>query len=242
MQSLIKSNNQGESRLFIDYPDFLKMSDSELSTSVDAENFKMNIKNIRSKIDVVIQYEIAPGKYKSIPVSAKSVAEQHVKLVDSTNLYNILLFSKNYNFIKHYLNVITWSDDGGRASDNQIIQANRLVRGLIMQLAAQGFDINNPAELLIVHDINQKRIKVYNLKALIYLIQQQIQNGNQKYDNLIQGFYGDEYTIKQSFEDTVQNRLRVVFNEIRRKQLSAFIYGSQLQDYLNLLKKSSLTT
>lgn len=235
MKSLVKANNLGASEISISFADFLNMPESELSTSVTAKNFKMSIANVRSKTDVIVQYEISPGRYKSIPVSAKSVSKPHVKLVDNTSLYNVLVFSKNYDFIKHYLNIITWSKQGGRASDTQIHQANRLVQGLIMQLAAQGFDLNNPSQLLIMHDLSQRKIKVYNIKALVYLIQQQLLQGNSKYKGLIKGFEGDNYTIHQYFEETVQKRLNYLLNEIKHKKLFAFIYGAQLDDYLKLL-------
>ena len=89
-----------------------------------------------------------------------------------------------------------------------------------------------------MHDIKNKRINVYNIKALIYIIQKNFISGNSKYDNLIKGGFNDRYTIEQPFEDTVEQRLRYLFNQINKQKITAHIYGAQLKDYLNLFNKS----
>lgn len=235
MKSLVGTGNQGASFTAIEIPDFLNMSDDELSTSINSKKIKMQIENVRNKTDVIIKYQTGDNRYKDIAVSAKSVSGRHVKLVEDTSLYRVLVFSENYDFIKHYLNIITWSKKGGKASESQILEANRLVKGLIMQLAAEGFDLNNPSQLLIMHDIKEKKIHVYNIKALIYLIQQQILTGNSRYQNLIKGIQ-DNYTIQQPFENTVEERLSFLLNEINRKKITAHIYGTQLNSYLKVLE------
>lgn len=236
MKNLIGSNNEGASKITISFSDFLNMSQEQLSDSINSKNFKMQIADVRSKTDVTIQYQTPNGQYKDIAVSAKSVTGRHVKLVDETSLYRVLVFSENYDFIKHYLNIISWSKKGGKASNNQIIQANRLVKGLIMQLGAQGFDLNNPSELLIMHNVKEKKIHVYNIKALVYIIQKEIINGNSKYNNLIKSSkFNDNFTIEQQFQDTVEQRLNNIFNKINDIKLTAHIYGSQLDDYIELL-------
>ena len=236
MKNLVGSNNEGASKITIEFPDFLNMTSEQLSTSIDTKNFKMQIADVRSKTDVTIQYSTSNNQYKDIAISAKSVTGRHVKLVDETSLYRVLVFSENYDFIKHYLNIISWSKKGGKASSDQIIQANRLVKGLIMQLGAQGFDLNNPSELLIMHNVKEKKIHVYNIKALVYIIQKEIINGNSKYNNLIKSSkFNDNFTIEQQFQDTVEQRLNNVFNKINDIKLTAHIYGNQLDDYIKLL-------
>jgi hypothetical protein len=49
-----------------------------------------------------------------------------------------------------------------------------------------------------MHSIKEKRINVYNIKALIYIIQQKIIKGDSKYNNLIKSSeFNDNFTIKQ---------------------------------------------
>ena len=243
MKNLVGTKNLGATKVTISIPDFLNMIDVQLSQSIDSKKIKMQVAEVRNKTDVMIQYETGDGQYKDLAVSAKSVVGRHVKLVDQTSLYRVLVFSENYNFIKHYLNIISWSTKGGKASLDQIIQANRLVKGLIMQLAAQGFDLNNPSELLIIHDVKQKKINVYNIKALIYLIQNEILNGNNKYANLIKidgTNFNDDFTIQQNFEETVEQRLSYLLKEINHKKITAHIYGTQLDKYLNFFKFDNL--
>jgi hypothetical protein len=81
----------------------------------------MQVVDVRNKTDVIIQYQTGNNQYKDIAVSAKSVTGRHVKLVDQTSLYRILVFSENYDFIKHYLNVISWSTKGGKGNESQIL-------------------------------------------------------------------------------------------------------------------------
>ena len=240
MKSLVGTGNIGAVKTTITFPDFLNMTNQQLSESINSKKIKMQIADVRNKTDVIIQYKTGNGQYQDLAVSAKSVTGRHIKLVDQTSLYRVLVFSENYNFIKHYLNIVSWSTKGGKADLDQIIQANRLVKGLIMQLAAQGFDLNNPSELLIMHDVKQKKINVYNIKALIYLIQNEILNGNNKYNNLIKinnsQNFSDNFVIQQNFEETVEQRLSYLLKEINNKKITAHIYGNQLNNYLSLLK------
>lgn len=239
MKELIGSGNVGATKISISFADFLNMPEEQLSISLQSKKFEMQIEDVRSRTDVKIKYATGQGKIKELAVSAKSVTGNHVKLIDETSLYRVLVFSENYDFIKHYLNIISESK-GGKASSDQIVQANRLVKGLIMQLAAEGFDLNNPAQLLIIHNVKEKKINVYNIKALVYLIQQQIINGNNKYNNLIKAkgsySFNDNFTIKQQFEETVEQRLNFLFNEINKIKITAHIYGTQLKNYLKALE------
>ena len=237
MRSLIKSGNVGGAYTEILFPDFLNMSDSQLSTSLTSDDFQMKIENVRNRTDVIIKYPIGNGEYKDLAVSDKSIKQGRIKLVEQTSLYRVLVFSENYDFIKHYLNIISWSEEGGKATTAQIIQANKLLRSLTMQLAAQGFDVTNPAQLLIIHNVKQKKIRVYNIKALIYIIKRQIMAGSNKYNSLIK-VNGDQnfdnnFTIKQQKQDTVERRLRYLFNEINNKKIT--VYGNQFKDYLKEL-------
>lgn len=236
MKQLIGTGNVGDTTISIEFPDFLNMSEENLSTSIDSKKFKMKVADVRSKTDVIINYATGNNQYKQIPISAKSVTGKSVKLVDSTSLYRILIFSENYDFIKHYLNIISWSSKGGQAPNSQILEANRLVKGLIIQLGAQGFDLNNPSQLLIMHSVKEKKIHVYNIKALVYLIQSQIMNANSKYNNIIQSSeFSDNFSIQQPFQSTVEERLNYLFNKINNVKITAHIRGTQLNDYLTLL-------
>ena len=98
-------------------------------------------------------------------VSAKSITGKQIKLVQETTLYRTLLLSQDYNFATHYLNMVSGSSQGGWADSAQIYQANRLIKGLILKLGAQGYDANNPSELLIVNNRKEAHIYVYNLKS-----------------------------------------------------------------------------
>lgn len=233
MKSLIGSNNLGKGFTHIEFSDILNVSPENLSTGIDAKDLNIQIADVRNKTDVIINYPIGDS-FEDIAVSAKSVTGQHVKLVEATSLYRVLVFSQNYDFIKHYLNVISWSSNGGKAAENDILEANRLAKGLIMQLGAEGFDLNNPSQLLIVHNpkATDRKIKVYNLKALVYLIQREIINGNSKYKNVIRGL-DDRYTIEQPFADTVEKRLNYLLQQINQVKVTAHIYGTGLNQYVN---------
>ena len=241
MKTIVGTGNLGGAITSITFPDFLDMTNEQLSESINSKKIQMRIADVRNKTDVMIKYDIGNGKYQDLAVSAKSVTDRHIKLVEQTSLYRVLVFSKNYNFIKHYLNVISWSVKGGRAPKDQIIEANRLVKSLIMQLAAQGFDLNNPSELLIMHNVKERKINVYNIKVLVYLIKNQIMAGNNKYSNLIKikgSTFEDDFTIQQQFETTVEQRLNNLLNEINNIKITAHIYGTQLDNYLELLEKT----
>ena len=244
MKSVIGTGNLGSGTTSISFPDFLNMTNEQLSKSIESEKLKMQIIDVRNKTDVIIQYAIGNGKYKNLAVSAKSITNPHIKLVEATSLYRILIFSQNYDFIKHYLNIISYSTKGGKASEDEIVKANRLTKGLVMQLATQGFDLNNPSELLIVHDVKKRKINVYNIKALIYLIKKEIIEGEKnKYSKLIKmndNNFNDNFTIKQQFQSTVEQRLKKLLFEINSKKITAHIYGTQLKDYLKFLGENNI--
>lgn len=236
MKNLIGSNNFGNEYVEIKLSDFIENTIQQPSSSVNTDQMEMKIVNVRNRIDVKIQYDIGNGQYKEIPVSAKSVSKKNVKILDETTLQRILLFSQNYNFARHYLNIITYSDDlNNKASESQIFNANKIVKSLIIQLGLQGFDLKNPAELLILHNVKKGKIEVYNIKALIYIIKEKINSQNFNYRNIITGF-NEDFTIKQSFQDTVEKRLNSILNTIHGTKITAHIKAAQLNDYLKLLE------
>ena len=232
MNELVKQV-QGDTYIQVDMPDLL---DNELIDE-DILMDRINISTIstRSKTDVIISYTDNKNQLQTKNVSAKSITGKHIKLAQQTTLYRTLLLSQNYRFATHYLNVISGSNKGGYADNSQIYQANRLIKGLILKFGAQGYDINNPSELLIVNNRKQAHIYVYNLKALIYLIQKAIINDN-KYTNLIQGM-PDSYKIDQIYQnDGPSTRILNIIRETQNVKITANLNSSALNQYLNLLK------
>ena len=144
------------------------------------------------------------------------------------------MLSQNYTFATHYLNVVSASGGNGKINPSQVLQANRLVKGLALKMGAEGYDINNPAELLIVNNRKEKHIYVYNLKALIYIIVDAMINQG-KYTGVIRGL-SDDFTIKQKFEDTKENRIGKLVQAINNIKIIGTLSGTQLNAYLNLLQ------
>ena len=143
------------------------------------------------------------------------------------------MLSQNYNFATHYLNVISASRGDGSVNTSQILEANRLVKSLALKMGAEGYDINNPAEILVVNNRKEKHIYVYNLKALIYMIVDAMVNQG-KYTNVIKGL-PDNYKVSQNFENTAENRIGKLVQVLNNIKITGVLSGAQLTAYLNLL-------
>ena len=233
MNELAKEKVQGGTYIKIEMPDLL---DNQL-VDEDILMDRINISTIstRSKTDVVISYKDNNNQIQTRNVSAKSITGKYIKLAQETTLYRTLLLSSDYRFATHYLNIISGSPEGGWADASNIYQANRLIKGLILKLGAQGYDTNNPAELLIVNNRKEAHIYVYNLKALVYLIQNaMIETG--KYTNLIKGM-PDNYKIQQKYQkDGPSTRILNIIRETQNVKITANLNGSALNQYLALLR------
>lgn len=233
MNELAKERVQGDTYIKIEMPDLLDNSLVDQDIIMD----RINISTIstRSKTDVIISYIDNQNQLQTKNVSAKSITGKHIKLAQETTLYRTLLLSQDYNFATHYLNMVSGSSQGGWADSAQIYQANRLIKGLILKLGAQGYDANNPSELLIVNNRKEAHIYVYNLKALVYLIQNaMIETG--KYTNLIKGM-PDNYKIQQKYQkDGSSTRILNIIRETQNVKITANLNGSALNQYLALLR------
>lgn len=233
MNELAEERVQGDTYIKIEMPDLLDNSLVDQDIIMD----RINISTIstRSKTDVIISYIDNQNQLQTKNVSAKSITGKYIKLAQETTLYRTLLLSQDYNFATHYLNMVSGSSQGGWADSAQIYQANRLIKGLILKLGAQGYDANNPSELLIVNNRKEAHIYVYNLKALVYLIQKaMVQQG--KYTNLIRGM-SDNYKINQIYQkEGPSTRILNIIRETQNVKITANLSGAALNQYLNLLR------
>lgn len=232
MEKLSKESVRGDVQIKVEMPDLL---DNQLTDeNILMDDIKINTVSVRSKTDVIIEYFDKKNNLQKKNVSAKSISGKSIKIVEQTTLYRILLLSQNYRFATHYLNVITGSSKGGWGNITQIYQANRLIKGLAFKLGAQGYDLNNSSQLLIVNNKKQSYIYVYNLKVLIYLIQKaMVEQG--KYTNLISNL-SDSYKINQSFQkDGPETRILKIIRETQNVKITAKLTGSGLNQYLKLL-------
>lgn len=236
MKKLSKTSNLGEAQISIDMPDLL--SSENLEVDIQQGNIDIKTATARSKTDVTVSYKDNQGReFNNLQVSAKSISGKHIKLVELTSLYRVFVLSQNYTFATHYLNVVSASGGKGKVNPSQILQANRLVKGLALKMGAEGYDINNPAELLVVNNRKEKHIYVYNLKALVYIIVDAMINQG-KYTGVIKGL-SDDFTIKQKFEDTKENRIGKLVQAINNVKITGTLSGAQLNAYLSLLQNYS---
>ena len=222
----------GDSLMTVQSPDLknAKLTDVDIITN----NVKMKTFTTKSKTDVVITYTDNQKQLQKKNVSAKNISNPHVKLVNNTSLYRILTLSNSYNFATHYLNVVT-SAKGQRSTRSQIMQANRLMKALILKLGAEGYDANNSAELLIVNNNTEGHIYVYNLKALVYIIQDTILKNKGQYSNIVD--MDDSFTINQTFDEkSADKRIVKVIQSTQNVKLTAALNASMLNSYLGLLK------
>lgn len=221
----------GDVIVTVEIPD---LEDNKL-TDVDiiSNNIKIKTFSTRSKTDVMIEYVDSIGDLQTKAVSAKNMKKNHVKLVSDTSLYRVLTLSNSYNFATHYLNIVT-AADGQNSSRELILEANHLIKGLTLKLAAEGYDTTNSAELLIVNNYSERHIYVYNLKALVYLIQDAIINQG-KYSNIIN--ISDSYTIDQSFnKESKEKRILNVIRSTQSTKITVNLNENMLNSYLSLLK------
>ena len=236
MKKLSKSSNLGEAQISIEMPDLL--NSENLEVDITQNNISIKTISARSKTDVVVSYKDNKGKeFKNIQVSAKSVSGKHIKLVQETSLYRVFMLSHHYIFATHYLNVVSSSNGKGNNLPNQIIQANRLAKALTLKMGAEGYDLNNPAEVLVVNNRKERKIHVYNLKALVYIIMDAMVNEG-KYTNVIKGL-SDDFSLNQSFEKTTENRIGKLVKKLNDIKLTGVLSAGQLNTYLNLLNTFS---
>lgn len=221
----------GDVIITVDTPD---LEDNDLTdVDITSNNIKIKTFSTRSKTDVMIEYIDSNGDLQTKAVSAKNMKKNHVKLVSDTSLYRVLTLSGSYNFATHYLNVVT-AADGQNSSREQILEANHLIKGLTLKLAAEGYDTTNSAELLIVNNYSERHIYVYNLKVLIYLIQDAIINQG-KYSSAVN--MSDSYTINQNFDkDSKEKRILNVIRSTQSTKITVNLNESMLNSYLTLLQ------
>lgn len=248
MYNYLNSANIGEAYNKIEYKDLLNTKNSELSGKFFLDqNVGISYRAIRSKIDVSFDYTFNNGINKKMNISAKNVSRMHVKLVDSTSLYNILALSHQYNYATHYLNIITKFKEEVNQQDVSLIEeANRVTKALIIKEAAQGYTEANvaPADFLIINKhtgTSQGEIKVYNLKVLVAAIAKKIVQGKTR-QGLIQGkLIPDNYSIEQCYdENDPQRRIAQVVQTIKNLKITASLNSTDLNQYIKFIDDNSL--
>ena len=247
MQKLTETNVQGTNRTQLSIPDITK-SAYTATRPIDInneKNFKMKVTTVRDKTDVVITYQDQlDNSIKTKNVSAKNITtlSDSIHLVQNSNLYRMLALSNDYDFGTHYLNVIT-STDNKTSDSSRLKQANQLMNALMIRLGMEGFDVNNKAELLIINNAIEKKISVYNIKALIYYIQKAIvgdENGISSKNIYVSKLLSADFTIEQEYDDNGPNaRILTLLRNLQSIKIDLKMQTGALMRYAAGLKSFS---
>lgn len=203
----------------------------EKDINIDIEN--VNIKTISSNKNssITIQYKDSEGKMQKRNIISKNIktGSTEIQLLNQTSLYQLLTLSNTYNFANHYLNIIT-AAPGQTSSIAEILEANRLLKSSILNSIIENY---NSINFLIINDYKKKKIFVYSVKLLLYMIDKSLLNGNNKYLNIIN--LEDDYTISNNYEDTVATRIGKVLINTKNKKINGIITPSMFNVYKNAL-------
>ena len=247
IKEAIKKANLGASSTKLEYQDLL--GQANLDVAFQTGNIKTKTATVRNKTDVILQYQIPGVENQKISynISAKNVKNLEIKLVDSTSLYRILAFSQGLNFgnsvvyfATHYLNIITISRIGGQANPGDIKNANEITRGLILKIAAEGYDPKMAADFLVVNSQSEQRIRVYSIKALVHFLSEASQDQRNLSKGFIKGF-DEGYHINQDFKknkDTqagVKDRLASVIDSLNKTKITVILSQRDLEKYAPIL-------
>lgn len=221
----------GDANLSIDIPDLLnvELKDIDITTN----NVQIKTTSSRSKTDVVISYIDEAGEKQISNVSAKNVKKLHAKIVNNISLLRVLLFSQTKDFGTHYLNMVSAAGKE-KSAESKIIQANRIVKSLLIKLGAEGYVEGNKADLLIVNEQAKKKIHVYSMKVLIYYIQNGILNNNGKYADIIKELKDNETFLQEFNEDSKEKRIANLIRNVSDKRFTVTLENSILQQYPDL--------
>lgn len=221
----------GDANLSIDIPDLLNAELKDIDITTD--NVQIKTTSSRSKTDVVITYTDEAGKQQTSNVSAKNVKKLHAKIVNNISLLRILLFSQTKDFGTHYLNIVSAAGKE-KSAESKIIQANRIIKSLLIKLGAEGYVEGNKADLLIVNEQAKKKIHVYSMKVLIYYIQNGILNNDGKYANIIKELKDNETFSQEFSEESKEKRISNLIRNVSDKRFTVTLENSILQQYPDL--------
>ncbi len=216
---------------------------NNVSVTIDQEeeeegkdvNIKYNDVNIETfSVDnstkIVIEYKDSQQVTQQSNVIAKNIRSKlQIQLLNKESLYSLLVLSNTYNFANHYLNIVA-SAEGQTSEESDILEANRILKGSIL-----GATINNYSGInfLIMNDYSKRRIYVYSIKVLLYIIQESLLSGSNRYSNIIN--LENNYTIPNDFQDIVKHRIANIINTIKNKRISSTIDQTMFNAYKNSL-------
>ena len=221
MKNIMTNSNRGSGYQIVSYEDVTNPAYYE--SIFNAGQYTTEVK-VRNKVDAVVQIEDNSGSNNIYGLSIKNEksGSSTIKLADSTNAFMAFIATGHQLFLYHYLNVITKTKVNIEA---EIINANRLARGIVYDYAGVGID---RAKFLLINQREQKRIKVISLQALNYAIMQLTMSGSGEKFNK---YLPDNYTINSVWEDTAEERNIKIVQNFRKNKFTVYLAPSQLGFY-----------
>lgn len=214
-----------------DNDNFLK----ELRSFIDED---VDISAISSATDskITITYKDSKKGNLTKNIIARNIktASTEIQILNQTSLYQLLTLSNIFKFSTHYLNLVTVAG-GEQMPQYDIIKANRTMKATILFLSMR---LYNGVDFLVINDYKKKKIYVYSIKLLLYLIGNNFEYGSlssNKYSNVIN--LEDDYTIPNEWEDTVAQRLGKVMNYTRNKKIKVQLTPSVFNIYKDALSR-----
>lgn len=205
--------------------------------NIDIDEINVKTLSTNNSSQITISYRDSQGVAQRKDVVTKNIkSSTRIQLLNKTSLYQLLTLSNTYNFANHYLNIVT-AAPGQTSDESEILEANRLLKSSILNFAIENYDSNNNVSFLVINDYSKKHIFVYSVKLLLYLIDNSLLSGNNKYSNVIN--LEDDYTIPNNFADTVATRIGRVLTNVRNKKINGFISPGMLNAYKSALLKGS---
>lgn len=207
-----------------------EQKEGDLDIEIDSE---VNIKTFTSdnNSQIVINYKDSQAKMQERNIIAKNIktGSTEIQFLNQTSLYQLLTLSNTYNFANHYLNIVT-AAKGQTSSMEDILEANRLLKSSILSSAIENY---NSVSFLVINDYKKRKIFVYSIKLLLYMIDEALLQGNNRYSNIIT--LKEDYTIPNDWEDTVAIRIGKVLTNTRNKKVSGTITPGMFNAYKNAL-------
>lgn len=166
------------------------------------------------------------------PLEQKKFKGKDIELLSQESLYDILSANNSYNFANHYLNVVTraLNQEPNKA---QVLQANRLLKGLV--LANQVGDRIFDDKYLVINDTKKKKIYVYSLRVLLYILQVHVTKDNSRYSNIVS--LNNNTVITQRWRKKGKElRIKTLLENVRKHKIDVTLKGSDFNGYLSLLR------
>lgn len=202
--------------------------------SLSIENVLISTQSSNTTTNINISYTDRNGITQNKIATSKNIPIKDINLLNDKTLYDILNLSNIYNFSNHYLNLITSA--GSQTFDSGfILQANRILKSAILNLGIEDFEASGKPDFLIINDSKQKKIHVYSIRALLYIIQEGIISNNGKFSDIVD--LEDSYSIKQKWHpENKEGRIEKVLAVTQKKRITSTLKGNNLNKYLSLLK------